>query len=411
MSEAAENTKLSPAAQLPEGWTLSTVGEEFDVQLGKMLDAAKNTGEPKPYLGNRSVRWGRLDLSELPTVPLTSEEVNRFRLRKGDLLVCEGGEVGRSALWNDDLQECYYQKALHRLRPRRGFDPQLMLAFLRDWANRGKYSDYVTQTSIAHLPREKFVQMPLLVPPRAEQRAIASGLADVDALISRIDDLIAKKRDLKQAAMQQLLTGTKRLPGFGEPWVAKTLYELAEICGGSTPSTTNPAYWNGEISWCTPTDISALGGAKYVSSTTRSITSAGLNACAADLLPPGSVIMTSRATIGECAINQVPMATNQGFKNFLPRRGVSGEFLYYLLQTRRVDFIGLCSGSTFLEIGKSQLARFEVTVPDEDEQQAIARVLSDLDDELSEFALRRDKIASLKQGMMQQLLTGKIRLV
>ena len=118
--------------------------------------------------------------------------------------------------------------------------------------------------------------------------------------------------------------------------------------------------------------------------------------------------MTSRATIGECAINQVPLSTNQGFKNFIPFVSVDVEFLYYLLITKKQDFISLCGGSTFLEIGKKQLAVFEVLLPaTKAEQTAIAAVLSDMDAEIAALEAKLAKARQIKQGMMQELLTGK----
>ncbi len=122
--------------------------------------------------------------------------------------------------------------------------------------------------------------------------------------------------------------------------------------------------------------------------------------------------MTSRATIGECAINIIPMTTNQGFKNFIPFECIDVEFLYYLLLICKQRFINLCSGSTFLEIGKSQLQVFEIRLPQEKaEQTAIAQVLSDMDNEIDALEKRLEKTRMLKQGMMQELLTGRIRLV
>jgi type I restriction enzyme S subunit len=115
----------------------------------------------------------------------------------------------------------------------------------------------------------------------------------------------------------------------------KRLDALADIRGGGTPSTKEPNFWNGDVLWCTPTDITGLSGFKYLSQTSRTITNIGLLASSAELIPIGSIVMTSRATIGECAINSVPMTTNQGFKNFIPFVFTDGEFLYYLLQTKK----------------------------------------------------------------------------
>jgi type I restriction enzyme S subunit len=228
---AQTDYQSSDIGPIPRDWTLSTVGDEFNVQLGKMLDADRNVGIEKPYLGNRAVQWGRIDVSDVQNIRMTKADLEKFRLQRGDLLVCEGGEVGRAAIWNAEIAECYYQKALHRLRPLRGYEPSLMLALLQLYASRGVLSNYVTQTSIAHLPKEKFVAIPIPRPEPEEQRAIAAALSDVDALISGLEKLIAKKRDLKQAAIQQLLTGQIRLPGFSGEWVEKTLGEIGEISG------------------------------------------------------------------------------------------------------------------------------------------------------------------------------------
>jgi type I restriction enzyme S subunit len=137
--------------------------------------------------------------------------MDRFRLAPGDLLVCEGGEVGRAAIWDQPILECYFQKAIHRLRPVRAFNVRFMLALLRHWVDDGMLSDYVTQTSIAHLTREKFAQVPVPVPSPEEQLAIATVLSDMDAELTALEARRDKTRDLKQAMMQELLTGRTRL--------------------------------------------------------------------------------------------------------------------------------------------------------------------------------------------------------
>ncbi|MCY2994650.1 MAG: restriction endonuclease subunit S [Planctomycetota bacterium] len=204
-------SKQTEVGMIPEDWGVSTVGAEFDIQLGKMLDAEKNAGVPKPYLGNRAVQWGRIDTSELSMMAMSPSDLERFRLRRGDLLVCEGGEVGRAAVWGATLDECYFQKSLHRLRPKRGFNSRLMIAFLRFWSERGVLLNYVTRTSIAHLPKDRFVTVPLPVPTIPEQTAIAAVLSDMDAEIAALEAKLAKARRVKQGMMQELLTGRIRL--------------------------------------------------------------------------------------------------------------------------------------------------------------------------------------------------------
>jgi type I restriction enzyme S subunit len=273
--------------------------------------------------------------------------------------------------------------------------------------------DSAIQTGVPHTNLGILRSYKIPLPPtKAEQEAIAEALSDADALIGSLEQLLAKKRQLKQGAMQELLTGKKRLPGFSGKWEVKRLGELAEIRSGGTPSTTQPQFWDGDILWCTPTDITALNGLKYLSDTSRKISLLGLKSSSAEIIPANSIAMTSRATIGECAINRVPVSTNQGFKNFVPFEDVDVEFLYYVLLTQKQGFISLCGGSTFLEIGKAQLAIFEVCVPTtKAEQTAIAAILADMDAEIAALEARLGKTRQLKQGMMQELLTGRVRLI
>ena len=221
--------KLTEVGVIPVDWTVTTVGAEFSIQLGKMLDAERNVGVPKPYLGNRAVQWGRIELDDIGLVKMTPSDLQRFRLRDGDLLVCEGGEIGRAAIWRQPIAECYYQKALHRLRPTRGYSVPLMFSMLQRLASTGFLLNFVTQTSIAHLPKEKFEEVPLARPPtETEQDAIAEALGDADALVGSLEQLIAKKRHLKRGAMQELVTGKRRLPGFSEEWEVKCFGSLAQ---------------------------------------------------------------------------------------------------------------------------------------------------------------------------------------
>jgi len=265
--------------------------------------------------------------------------------------------------------------------------------------------------SVVHIYSHHLKTISIPLPPLPEQHAIAEALSDMDALIAAQEALIAKKRAIKQGVMQELLTGKRRLPGFSGEWEVKKVKELAEIRSGGTPSTTQASFWGGDILWCTPTDITALNGYKYLTKTSRTISDLGLKNSSAEIIPSKSLIMTSRATIGECVINELPVTTNQGFKNFIPLDNVDVEFLYYLLITKKKELISLSSGSTFLEINKAKLVEFELRIPKtHDEQIAIATILSDLDKEIVGLDQKLSKTRQLKQGMMQELLTGRIRL-
>ena len=406
--EVRPGYKQTEAGLIPEEWAVSTVGHEFEVKLGKMLDADRNAGTPKPYLGNRAVQWDRIDTSDLPTVPMSRADIEKYRLQRGDLLVCEGGEVGRCAIWESPLDECYYQKALHRLRPLRGFDPRVMAALLRSWSDGGLLANYVTQTSIAHLPREKFMEVPLPVPPTAEQRAIAAALSDMDSLLAGLDRLIAKKLDLKQAAMQQLLTGQTRLPGFQGEWELKRLGDAIEkLVGGGTPSRSVPAYWGAEVPWVTVKDFARFDPRQ----TQESITRIGLENSASHLIPAGTLITSTRMALGKAVIYEVDVAINQDLKAVFLKPGASVRFLFYWFEFNAQIIDDLGSGSTVKGISIAELRGLPFPLLSRAEQAAISDVLGDMDAELTALQARRDKTRALKQGMMQELLTGRTRLV
>jgi len=210
------------------------------------------------------------------------------------------------------------------------------------------------------------------VPPLPEQRAIAEALSDVDNLLDALNRLIVKKRAVKQAVMQQLLTGKTRLRGFAGEWEETTLGEIGTIVGGGTPSTSIPEFWNGSVSWVTPTDITACES-RFLTASERQISEKGLNASSAQLLPVGSILLCTRATIGEARIASVPVSTNQGFQSIIIGENLSNQFVYYQILTLKSQMLARAIGSTFLEIGRQALASIEIALPPLPEQRAIRR--------------------------------------
>lgn len=190
-------------------------------------------------------------------------------------------------------------------------------------------------------------------------------------------------------------------------WEIKKISEIANVISGGTPSTQIKDYWdNGTIAWATPTDITATG--KYIKKTEQYITEEGLKNSSANMLPIGSVLMTSRATIGAKSISTVPMTTNQGFKSLICSEKSYNEYIYYLIDIIRDGFIKLSSGSTFLEISKKEVENFKIAIPPIQEQKKIASILSTVDNQIENTEKLIDKTKELKQGLMQTLLTKGI---
>jgi type I restriction enzyme S subunit len=415
LNQAYKQTEIG---LIPTDWEVKRLSRMADIRGGIAKNANTTISDPISvhYLRVANVQDGFLSLGEMSKIELSRGDLVRYKVLPGDVLMNEGGDLdklGRGAIWRGEFDPCVHQNHVFVVR----CNADLLPEYLNIWTATSPVRRFFLvagkqTTNLASISKSSLGELPVALPSLTEQRAIAAALGEVDALLAGLVRLIAKKRDLKQAAMQQLLTGQTRLPGFQGEWDTRLLPDLADIRSGGTPSTNDPAAWDGDIAWCTPTDITALAGRKYLTSTARQITAHGLKQSSAEVIPAGSVVMTSRATIGECAINTIPMTTNQGFKNFVPFETVDAEFLYYLLTTQKTGLISLCGGSTFLEIGKAQLRSYGVRVPaDKAEQTAIAAVLSDMDAELSALEALREKTRALKQAMMQELLTGKTRLV
>ena len=251
-------------------------------------------------------------------------------------------------------------------------------------------------------------QIPVLLPPLPEQTAIAAALSDVDALMGKLDKLIAKKRDIKQATMQQLLTGKKRLAGFSGEWEVKRLGDVIDkIVGGGTPSRSNPDYWGNDIPWVTVKDFATFN--PYQAQ--EAVTHEGLKHSASHLIPKETLITSTRMALGKAVIYKVDVCINQDLKALFPKSCVDNKFLYYWFE-RNASFIDeLGSGSTVKGISLVDLKKITFHLFSIEEQTAIATILSDMDAEINALQQKRDKTTQLKQGMMQELLTGRIRLV
>ncbi|MFM1907586.1 MAG: hypothetical protein RLZZ591_1263 [Pseudomonadota bacterium] len=235
-------------------------------------------------------------------------------------------------------------------------------------------------------------------PPLPEQHAIATALSDVNALLNKLDQLIAKKRDLKQATMQQLLTGQTRLPGFSGEWEVKRLGEIAEIVMGQSPSSINYNRSGAGLPLIQGNaDILNRQTIKRIFTT--EITKRGKS---------GDVLMSVRAPVGEISRATFDVCLGRGVCAIR----YPNDFLCHLLISLEPTWMRLSKGSTFDSVNSSDVRALEVNMPKESvEQTAIATVLSDMDAELTALEARRDKSHALKQGMMQELLTGRIRLI
>jgi type I restriction enzyme S subunit len=265
-----------------------------------------------------------------------------------------------------------------------------------------------TGTTMKHLNVGDMLQFIVPHPPTlAEQEAIAGALSDADAWIESLEQLIAKKRQIKQGAMQDLLTGKRRLPGFSGEWETKRFGDLGHFFSGGTPDTSNPDYYGGDIPWITSGDCN-LGRIFDVSGR---ITHAGVLNSATKWISPGTVLMALYgATAGVVAISNIAATINQAVLaiNLVNQ---NPTYMYQKLAMIKDWLI-----TTYTQGGQPNLSgalvkAIEIKLPSLSEQTAISNILSDMDSKIESLELKLAKARDIKQGMMQALLTGRIRLV
>jgi type I restriction enzyme S subunit len=212
-------TKETEIGEIPAHWEVVRVDEVFEIKLGKMLSKAARKGvSPCPYLRNANVQWGHIDLDDVKEMDFTPDEMEVFQLKRDDILVCEGGEIGRTAIWEDQLPECYYQKALHRLRPKEpNMLPRFFLHYMRlIFLTRKIPVVEGARSTIAHLPVAKLKMVPLVLPPVGEQGQVVDQLATMDRKITAEVQRKVALQALFQSMLQQLMTGQVRVAECGK---------------------------------------------------------------------------------------------------------------------------------------------------------------------------------------------------
>ncbi|WP_248514994.1 restriction endonuclease subunit S [Salinarchaeum laminariae] len=388
------------------------LGEEIEVISGVHVESDKvsNNSSKTPYL------TGPDDFEELGfTVTKYTDDPSSF-CEPGDTLVTvKGSGCGNSTF---SSERAAISRQLKALRPKENLNPRYLYYWLQ---TKEELLSILSQgTSIPGLSTTDLTTLKIPLRPLSQQCHIADILSTVDEQIQQTDEMIEKTMELKRGLVQDLVTHGINHRSYREEllgpktveiptsWSVERMVDVAEIVSGSTPKKSDRNYWGGDICWATPTDVTGTEGI-YLSNTEEKITKAGLENCSANLLQPGAVLMTSRATIGEAVINTVPVTTNQGFKSLVPGEDLHSEYLYYFVHTMADYLTEIGGGSTFPEINKSDTENIRVPVPPLDEQKRIAEILTSAERKRLDEICHKNLLQELKRGLMQDLLTGSVR--
>ena len=291
----------------------------------------------------------------------------------------------------------------------KGLDPYFLNSYLLSAAGQKQIDSFQAGGNRQGLNYSQIRSFLIRRPPLSEQRAIAEALSDVDGLLAALEALIAKKRAVEQAAMQQLLTGKSRLPGFSGAWREVAIGLFANVVRGASPRPIDSPVWfdsQSKIGWLRISDVTASG--KFLYDTTQNLSAAGI--ANSRFVKSGNLVMSICATVGRPIIMRKDVCIHDGFVVFDNLRA-DKEYLYYFLSNMEESWSKHGQTGSQMNLNTDLINSTYVLLPPPAEQRAIAEALSDMDAEIAALERRRDKTLAIKQSMMQQLLTGRVRLV
>lgn len=406
--------KDTEIGKIPEEWKMYSIGKDCSVKA-RIGWQGLTTSE---YL--QTGHYGLITSTDLiegkvnwDTCVFVSEE--RYKqdtniiVKNGDVLVSKDGTIGKVAVVSNLQYPTTLNSGVFVIRTKNEKITQegLGLVFISPY-----FKDFIKRltagSTIVHLYQKDIVNFTFPIPTLPEQHRIASALTSIDNLISSLGKLIEKKKNIKQGAMQQLLTGKTRLKGFSEPWVYRKISEIATTSSGGTPSRSIPSYYYGDIKWFTTTELKD----NYLYDSVEHITREALSNSSAKMFSANTILMAMYgATIGKLGILKEPSATNQACCA-IKCNDIDEIFLFYILLYNRKSIIEKGCGAGQPNISQTIVNELSFLVPPcKKEQQAIANILSKMDNDITALEAKRAKYEAIKQGMMQQLLTGKIRLI
>ena len=430
VGEACASTGAGDMPDVPAGYKRTEVGvipEDWGVSsLSSLLAKPPSYGINAPAVPFDGLRPTYIRITDIgndgrfrpsPRVSVNGGEGGRFLLGLGDLVFARtGASVGKSYLYDPKDGPLVFAGFLIRVTPDAS---RLQPAYIGYYVQTQSYWEWVANNSVRSgqpgINSREYGSLRLPLPPLPEQRAIAAALCDVDGLIGSLEALIAKKRAIKQAAMQELLTGKIRLPGFQGEWMELNMARESMVKAriGWQGLTTVEYLTSGDYYLVTGTDF-VRGSVDWAScffvDRSRFIQDTNIQ------LAPCDVLLTKDGTIGKAGFVDSlpgPATLNSGIFVIRPKANTYvPKYMYYVLTSQIFDvFLNrLQAGSTISHLYQKDFVGFTFKAPQIDEQRAIATVLSDLDSEITAFEQRLDKTRAIKQGMMQQLLTGSTRL-
>lgn len=395
--------------------------EEFlidsSISYGVVQPGSHSEHESVPIVRVNNIKKGHIITEDVLKIEKGIEEkYKRTRLEGGELLITVVGSVGECAIVPASLAGWNVARAVSVARIREEFDIRFIkYCFNTDdvrFQMYGNTNDTVQPTlNLSSLKALKF-----LLPPLPEQKAIASVLSSLD---DKIDLLHRQNKTLEAMAetlfrqwFQEAAPQPSPQPspsGRGsEEWKEGKLGDVVTVVSGTTPKTDNPEFWNGDIHWTSPRDITNLIGI-FLFDTERKITKRGLEQIGSGLLPANSLLMSSRAPVGALAFSEIPVAINQGYAGIVCNKGYSREFIYLWLKSN-MDYVqSHANGSTFQEISKSTFRELDITIPSSDALTEFQKIIGPLFAKIRTNSVQIKTLEKLRDTLLPKLMSGEVR--
>lgn len=400
-------------------WNWRPLGELFDIGAGKTMSAAARAGADKvPFLRTSNVLWDEIDLTQVDEMSISSAELVDKSLKAGDLLVCEGGDIGRSAVWDGRVPVMSFQNHLHRLRPiQDDVDARFYVYFLQSaFTQLGIFEGAGNKTTIPNLSRNRLAALDVPHPPKPEQQSVAQALAVVREAITAHDKATSTALELKHAVMNDLFTRglrgeaqkeTELLCFVPESWSVVRLGEVCTLSTGTTPSTKEKHYYDGEIPFIKTADVIN----NRISAANTFVSQQAVDDYSLKIFPVGTLLMAMYGqgkTRGQVSLLEIPAATTQNAAAIQPSSDMDSAFLWHYLMSCYERLRGMGSLGHVSHLNLGYLRDLLIVKPSLQEQREIAVILDAIDCKVDLHRTKREVLEELFESLLHKLMTGEV---
>lgn len=398
-------------------WERVKLGDVSDSCLGKMLDQRKNKGTYKPYLANVNVRWGAFDLDNLQEMKFEDDEDERYGIKYGDLIICEGGEPGRCAIWKEQLPNMKIQKALHRLRVNEEMDYRYVYYWFLLAGKQGALKQYYTGATIMHMPGQKLKEVVIDKPPLDVQRKIGDYLEAFDDLIENNQKQIKLLEEAAQRLYKEWFVDL-HFPGYDdveivdgvpEGWSKGKAENFFNITIGKTPPRAEKQWFvknNIGVPWVSISDMGNAG--VYVFETSEDLTQEAVKKYNMKVVPSGTIFVSFKLTVGRVSIATKNMCTNEAIAHFYIDDDSKQAYTYCYLNNFEYDTLGNTS-SISKAINSKIIKAMPFVMPDEVTILAFDRLVAPILKTIKNKLEVCIKLKEARDRLLPKLMSGEIK--